>query len=241
MSKQNELRVFEKSIAIPSVRFTRTALEFDRVDEGTLVEAGAFLQAVDACSAWWWGDFLAAYCGYNLKQEEKEHVAQFDELTRADKLKQYSAKYSDICGKDLSTLTHWKGVANFYNFGRRRPELSWTHHREAKEGSDEDPAIADNWLDLAIKHNWSASQLRAAIRRKKRALLEPDEPLPQLLLPMEVVECRAWASATLSRVPDMDLKEATALLREMEMIIQVAAALTRRVHGVAKESILAAA
>ena len=80
MSTKNELMVFNQSIAIPGVTFSRTGLRFDQpVTPELLVQVGTFLQAVDVCSAWWWGDFLVAYCGYSLKDEKMGGV---DEITR---------------------------------------------------------------------------------------------------------------------------------------------------------------
>lgn len=226
MSEQTKVRVFERSIAIPGCRFTQNALAFDRVDEDTLVSAGAFLQAIDACSAWWWGDFLVAYCGFRLKKEFGNDSV--DEITKAEKLRNYGAHYASVCGREPKTLWHWKSAADFYESSRRREDLSWTHHIEAKEGADGDQAVADNWLDLAIQHNWSSSQLRAAIRRNKRAASEPEEPMPQLILPMELVNARRYAVTAINRVDDMELDEARALLVELRPLLQFAAALNGR-------------
>lgn len=243
MSEKTKLQVFERTIAIPGVRFTANAIHFERVDEEALHAAGAFLQAVDACAAWWWGDFLAAYCGYRLKADIKEEGVM-DTLTQQDRLKQYSAQYSNVCGKEPKTLWHWKSVADFYNSSRRREELSWTHHIEAKDASAGDTAVADNWLDLAIKHQWSASQLRAAIRRSKRVEQEPEEPLPQLILPMELVECRRWATAAVTRAETVDIEEAKLLLAELQPVLALASIYARRIAAAeapgGKESLFAA-
>jgi hypothetical protein len=243
MSKKNELGVFQHSIAIPGVTFTRTELKFEHVDEDALVKVGSFLQAVDACSAWWWGDFLVAYCGYNVGQEERELKTKFDEITHSEKLKQYSAKYSMICDREPKTLAHWRGVADFFNSSRRREELSHGHHIEAQNGSDGDTAVADNWLDLAVKNRWSVSQLRANIRQQKRAALDPDEPMPQLILPLPLVECGRWAGMARKRVDDMDLSEAKALLAELQPILNLSALLAAKVvaaEGGGKESLTTA-
>lgn len=243
MSEQTKLRVFEQAIAILGCRFSQNALTFTKVDDETLVSAGAFLQAVDACSAWWWGDFLAAYCGYRLKRDEQDGGAM-DELTKAEKIKQYGAHYAAICGKDAKTLYGWRGVAECYNLSRRREELSWSHHIEAKDGSDGDHAVADNWLDLAIKNGWSVSQLRAAIRRDKRASTEPEEPMPQLVLPMELVHARRYAVTAIKRVDAMDLVEIDALLAELAPILQLTqslAAKRKELAGGYKESFSRAA
>jgi hypothetical protein len=228
MSKKTELAVFEKTIAIAGVRVTRTAMEFATTDANTLREAGAFLQAVDAFSAWWWGDFLAAYCGYEIKAEENEH-GPMDELTRGDRLKQYSTRYAATANKEPKTLAHYLSTARFYNSSRRREELTWTHHVEAKDGANGDEAIADNWLDAAEKHRWSASELRAAIRKAKRAdEAEADGPEAQSLLPIELTNCRRWASAAIHRIDDMGVEEAKAHLAELEQVLAYAKALHAR-------------
>lgn len=234
MSKKTELAVMDRigrSIAASGVRVTRTGLEFARVDEQALQEAGSFLQTVDACSAWWWGDFLAAYCGYEVKAEEDEH-GPMDEITKGDRMKQYSARYAAISGKEPKTLWHYLSTSRFYsNSSRRREELTFTHHVEARDGAGGDEAIADQWLDAAVENRWSASELRAAIRKTKRAKQEPDEPMPQTLLPMELVACRRFASAHLAKVADMDVDEARAQLVELEKVLEYIKALTLRVSS----------
>lgn len=239
MSKKNELAVFQSSIAIPGVTFTRTALEFDHVDEEILLKVGSFLQTVDACVAWWWGDFLVAYCGYNVRNEEKELGTKFDEMKRAEKLTQYTAKYSLICNREPSTLKHWRSVANFYNSCRRRHELDHKHHVEAQHGSNGDTAVADKWLDLAVEKRWSASQLRAAIRQQKRAATEPYEPMPQMILPLHLVECARWSGMTKNRVERMEIAEAKTLLAELQPILALAGMLANKVIAAegGKESI----
>lgn len=234
MSKKTELDVMDRigrSITDHGVRVTRTGLTFERVDERALQEAGAFLQTVDACSAWWWGDYLAAYCGYEVKAEEDEH-GPMDELTKGDRMKQYTAKYAAIAGKEPKTLWHYLSTSRFYaNSSRRREELTFTHHVEARDGSNGDEAVADQWLDAAVEHRWSASELRAAIRKTKRAELEPDEPMPQMVLPMELVACRRYASAHIGKVETMSVDEARAHLAELEQVHAYITALTRRVMG----------
>ncbi len=231
MSKRTELMVMEKSISIPGVRFTRTSMIFDQLNEESLVAAGAFLQAVDECGAWWRGDHLAAYCGYNIGLEEKENGHAYDELTKQDKLKQYTSRYSTTWNREPKTLMHYLGMARFYNLSCRQEELSWSHHYEAAVGAggaSGDTAIAQNWLDLAIKHRWSASELRAAIRNAKRVEAAGTEPRAQMLLPVELVNCRRFASAHLASVADMDVEEARAQLAELEHVHAYIVALTRR-------------
>lgn len=242
MSKRTELGVFERTIAIPGVRVTRTGMRFERVDEETLCAAGAFLQAVDGCAAWWWGDYLAEYCGYELRAEEDEH-GQLDEITRGDRLKQYTNKYAAIAGKEPKTLWQYLWISRFYDSSCRQEELTWTHHVEATVGADGDLAKAQEWLDLAKLKSWSAADLRGAIRKTKRSALdEQDGPAAQSLLPMELIACRRYASAKLPSVVDMDLAAAKAQLAELQPVLAYATALLQRIGvGVAKESLSVAA
>jgi hypothetical protein len=229
MSKSAELEVMEGMITIEGVKPTRTALVFAKVDEGTLRRAGLFLQSVDACAAWWWGDFLAAYCGYEIKAEEDEH-GPMDELTRGDRLKQYSARYAVIAGKEPKTLWQYLWIARtFANTSRRREVLTWSHHVEVAGVANGDEAVADEWLDAAVKNSWSRTDLRAAIRKTRREATGEDEgPAAQTLLPIELVACRRFASAHIASVAHMDVEEARAHLAELQQVYQYIIALTNR-------------
>jgi hypothetical protein len=233
MSKRTELQVMEQTIAIPGVRFTRTSMIFERLEEATLVAAGAFLQAVDECGAWWRGDHLAAYCGYNIGLEEKENGRAFDELTKQDKLKQYTSRYATTWNREPKTLHGYLAMSRFYNLDCRQSELSWSHHWEAAVGArgEGDLATAQNWLDLAMKHRWSVSELRAAIRNAKRAEAATAEPAAQMLLPVELVNCRRFVCAHIASVADMDIEDARAQLAELEQVHAYIVALTRRVSA----------
>jgi len=234
MSKKTELEVMERigqSMTASGVRVTRTGLVFTKVDAGALQEAGAFLQTVDACSAWWWGDYLAAYCGYEIKAEEDEH-GPMDEITKGERLKKYSATYAGIAGKEPKTLAHYLSTSRFYaHSSRRREELTFSHHVEAKEGSGGDEAVADQWLDAAVQNRWSHSELRAAIRKTKRAEQEPDEPMPQTLLPMELVACRRFAITHIRKVDDMSDEDKKAHLAELEHVLAYIIALRTSLGG----------
>lgn len=231
MSKRMEVATFGRAITIPGVVVSRSALVFERVDVATLEAVGAFLEAVDGSAAWWWGDYLLARCGYDLGKDEKDQGYAFDEVTREEKQKQYTAQYAAIAGKEAKTLRHYRSAAKFYNSSRRRDELSWAHHMEAKEGSGGDPAMADEWLDRAVAKGWTTGQLRAAIKASKRAASEPDEPMPQLVLPMEVVECRRYATAAITRVDAMDVGERRALLAELAPVLALATALAKSLES----------
>ncbi|HEY1109372.1 MAG TPA: hypothetical protein VGE76_12085 [Opitutaceae bacterium] len=231
MSKRMEVATFGRAITIPGVVVSKTALVFERVDAPTLEAVGAFMEAVDGSAAWWWGDLLVARCGYDLREAEKELGYALDEVSREEKQKQYTSQYAAIAGKEAGTLWHYRGVAKFYDSCSRLQELSWAHHFEAKVGSGGDLAVAQEWLERARAKSWTKGQLRAAIKASKRAAQEPDEPMPQMVLPMEVVECRRYATATLPRVTTMEEKEARMLLAELAPVLALAQALAARVQG----------
>ena len=138
-----------------------------------------------------------------------------------DKEKQYTARYAEITEKDAVTLWHWRSVADFFNSCRRRQELSHSHHIEAQQGSGGDKAIADHWLGLAVEGKWSHSRLRAEIRRKNRTEMEPDEPMPQVLMPLQLVDCARWASLNLKRVDAMEFTELRRIVMESAPIIKI--------------------
>jgi hypothetical protein len=229
MSEQLSRSVFERSIQVQGCRFEKSALHIDLVNQDTLVEAGAFLQTVESCSAWWWGDFMVAYCAFRLEQDEADNGRAYDELVRADKLVRYTGDYAEIAKVEAGTLKQRKCVAAFFKPCTRVHGLDYTHHRIAMWGSGGDLAVAQEWLRLAEVNRWKPSELKAAINRKRRRESEPDEPLPQLVLPMEVVECRRWASAAITRVDDMEMEEAKALLIELEGVALVIKALAAKV------------
>lgn len=231
MSKRMEVATFGRAITIPGVVVSRSALVFERVDVATLEAVGAFLEAVDGSAAWWWGDYLLARCGYDLGKDEKEQGYAFDAATCEEKQKQYTAQYAAIAGKAVRTLWQMRWVAKFYNSSSRLEELSWAHHLEAMAGAGGDVARAQEWLDRAKAKGWTKGQLRAAIKASKRAASEPDEPMPQLVLPMEVVECRRYATAAITRVDAMDVDERRALLAELAPVLALATALAKSLES----------
>ena len=116
---------------------------------------------------------------------------------------------------------NWRALANFFTSSCRQEELSHTHHIEAWSGSGGDKAIADHWLDLAVAGEWSCSRLRAEIRRKNRTEMEPDEPMPQFLMPLQLVDCARWASLNLKRVDAMEFTELRRIVMESAPILKI--------------------
>ena len=72
----------------------------------------------------------------------------------------------EITGKDYSTLVHAASMASKFELGRRRPNLTWSHHREV---AALDPPIADTLLARAEQQDLSRNQVRQEVKQQKRA------------------------------------------------------------------------
>lgn len=230
MSRAQQLQVLDNDINVPGCTFSRTALKIGVIDEDTLIHAGTFLAQVEGCRAWWWGDYLLAYCAFRLEQEDKPLR---DEAKRDPKMcqrlyRRYTAERSDVARVDIDTLHEWRNVCDFYEMPRRRGDLSNEHHREAMYAAEGDAAIADQWLESAIENKWTVPQMRAAIRRSKQTESEPDEPLPEMHQ-QELFACARWSRAAIRRVPTMDTGEARQLLADLQPILALAAQLAAHV------------
>jgi hypothetical protein len=246
--------------AIPGCEFGEVALTFSEVSAEVLALAGARLQVWEKKAAWYWGDYMVAYCDFVLEQDErerredaKEHGRAFiplDEMARGEALVRYSSQYAGTAGVEPGTLWQRKSLASFYQPCTRVQGLTYDHHRIAKWGSGGDLAVAQELLALALEKGWKASRLKAHINQTKRDDQGDDEgPTAQTLLPMELVACRRFASAHIASVADMDVEEARAHLAELEQVHAYIMALTRRVCPTlstlptpgGKESLLASA
>lgn len=239
-AKAENLQVLDRDIQVPGCTFTRTSLSLAQLDEQTLIHAGVFLAQVEGCRAWWWGDFLLSYCEFRLAQEPPNlrDEAKRDAKVRRRLFRAYTIERSDIARVNVDTLHEWRDTCEFYGLLRRRSKLSNEHHVEAMQAANGDEAVAADWLDQAEANGWTRPQLRAAIRRAKQQAAEPEEPMPQVHQ-QELFACARWSRTVVRRVPDMERHEAEQLLRDLQPILALAAALAERVAG--KESITQAA
>lgn len=230
MSKAQELQVLDNDIVVPGCKFSRVGLRLEHLDEATLLHAGAFLQQVEGCRAWWWGDFLLALCRFRLSQEDG---SLRDEAKRDPKLehrlfRRYTSEHGEVARVDVDVMHDWRNISAFYDLPRRRGELSNTHHLEAMQAAEGDNTIADDWLDKAINNRWTVPQMRAAIRRAKQQGAEPYEPMPEVHQ-QELFACARWSKAVAKRVPDMGISEAEQLLRDLQPIVLLAQQLAGRI------------
>lgn len=74
--------------------------------------------------------------------------------------------------KNASSLRQWAWVCKNVPPSRRRPTLTFTHHREVASMTEADQVL---WLDRAVQHEWSYQDLRQNIRRALADVSEADE------------------------------------------------------------------
>jgi hypothetical protein len=87
------------------------------------------------------------------------------------------ARASQITGYDPQTLMNMVYVASRFAASRRRETLSWSHHETL---AALEQAEQDQWLDRAVAHRWSVSDLRTMLRtsRKHMGWLEQQSTRP---------------------------------------------------------------
>ena len=101
---------------------------------------GRALWAMEWGRLWWLGDWLA----YG-EQAYGERAAQAEALG----------------GYDYATLSAARWVCGRVDADRRRPELSFAHHREVAALA---PAEQERWLVAAAREGWTLQELRAVLR-----------------------------------------------------------------------------
>lgn len=106
--------------------------------------AGQRLGVMNRCSPWWLGDWIRYG---NTRFGEKYSLA------------------AKVTRYDPQTLMNMVYVASHFDeISRRREILSWSHHEAV---TSLDPEMQDRWLDEAVKHKMSVSDLRHELRSRK--------------------------------------------------------------------------
>lgn len=109
---------------------------------------GIHLALVEGALQWWIGDWL------NIGE------AAFGER---------ASQAMDATGWELKTVLQYRWVAAAVPFDRRRPALSFSHHREV---ADLGPADQARWLDRAQAGDgaspWGVNRLRLALNSERR-------------------------------------------------------------------------
>lgn len=118
-------------------------------------QVGQALQAMRRSGLWWLGDWLA-----------------YGETKYGEKY----AQAIDISGLDRETLRAAQWVSSrFPQLERRRPTLSWSHHKEVTALL---PREADKLLQVAESEGWPVMRLRAEVTRRKAAKKDAVKLLP---------------------------------------------------------------
>ncbi len=110
------------------------------VSYGRWEAIGRALWALEWGRLWWLGDWLT----YG-ERAYGERAAQAEALG----------------GYDYATLSGAQWVCSRIDADRRRPALSFAHHREV---AALEPAEQERWLTAAAREGWSLQELRAVLR-----------------------------------------------------------------------------
>lgn len=228
MSEHKELQVVfnDSAIALPGWRFTPTAAVVEVKSAETFKNAFRFLHSTTGYNAWWWGDVILAYCEWEKagKGEDAAYV-------------HYARDWEEIVGLSAGTIQTYCMVSRAIKATSRLVTLSWSHHHEVVGAGVKDEHEMADWLRLAVENKWSKTQLRAALRAAKNTPSD-DASQPVKITQQELFAAKRWSRVQMSRVDDMAQDEAERMLADLEPILQLAAALARRVGG--KESLSAA-
>ena len=105
----------------------------------------------------------------------------------------YGAKYKqaiEVTGLDHQTLRNYAWVAGRFDLSRRRDNLSFAHHAEVAALPDEEQ---DEWLGLAERSRWSRNELRARLRKERRARIPSGVELVRLNV--DAARIQRWNAA----------------------------------------------
>lgn len=165
--------------------------------------AGRQLSGILDSSSWWLGDWLV----YG-----KDHYT--DRYQRGIR----------AAGLRYQTLRNYAWVSRRFEFGRRRPALSFQHHAEL---ASLPVGAQEVWLDRAERMKWSTKQLRTALRAAREAEAGGDrrtEATQRLAVPgdrltwwhraaaQSGIELEQWVLATLDNAAERVLREPGARL-----------------------------
>jgi hypothetical protein len=193
-----ELDVISNAVSLPGATITRTALIIDpKATDTQLASIGAAVVSIDGSRCWWIGDY-----GCTLQQRKGEH---------------YTDGQAEVLGIEANTFRQYKMVADFFKVLARSNDLSWRHHYEAMMGAGGDLAIAQDWLDQAVKEEWSVSELRKAVRMAK-ADYESDGLQPTGNGYSALLDADRWASTQLAEIKDYTPERAALILLDIERL-----------------------
>jgi len=226
---RHELDVLNKSIVVRGCKFSHVALTFELVDEETILAAGACLQEMENCGDWWWGDFLVAYADWRLREDD---CSNEPEDVQEKMRRHFVRNHPSVLNGRVLAETHVERyrVARFYDSRCRHPQLSNEHHHAAMDASGGDVAVAQDWLEKAVKHQWTKQELRAQIKAAKRAQTT-GAAVVNVLPQQELFAFNRWSRKVIACLPDMERDEVVAMRRELEPAAKLIAQLDARLAG----------
>ncbi len=140
-------------LALPGVRTTPVSLTLPaRLDAKVYARVCTVLGDVSRGVQWWAGDAL-------VYGERTYGEDQFSQL-------------AESLGYTADALTALRWVSDRIEAARRRPKLSWSHHREVAALT---PREQDRWLARAEAATWTRAQLRKAIKEASGEAADGDE------------------------------------------------------------------
>lgn len=137
--------VQSKEIRTGGFLWTSTGLEvIDDITSDDIEFTGEMLKMVDSSLQWLIGDWLL----------------------QADKIQYGGIKdFSEKIGFEVDTIYEYKSVAKSVEIWVRTQDLTYGHHKLVRAFDSEKQ---QEWLDKAVKNDWSISDLREAIKGKKK-------------------------------------------------------------------------
>lgn len=235
MSTSLEIVGPDKTLAMPGVSFTPTALAFESPPtEDILREVGHLLQRMGSSLRYWQGDHLNALLKLVVTPKPKDTQEKVRQLELGK-----IAEYADVTGQNRDALAEADAVARFFPASARHPRLKFEHHVEAWSGCDGDFLLANAWLDMAEAHEWNVAKLRAHIRAGRSSSGENTEPRPDDV--DDSAEIELWAARQLTAAKALTPAAAANRLKALHRTVALVDTLRAIATAPGKESIPAAA
>lgn len=152
----------------------RTEAVFDEeLTREQWVHAGQALLTSAEASPWWVGDWL-------LYAERRWATADDGSVVTSQRaaIRDTVARMTSL---DIDTLKHHRMVAKLIPVQRRRPNVSWTHHRKVAHLEVD---VADRLLERAEVEQWNAREMVEAVRSVRALDVDEVGPDEERLKPL---------------------------------------------------------
>lgn len=121
-------------------------------------------------------------------------------------------------GLSSSRASRLRAVCEWFALDDRfASPLTFTHHEVVMDESEDDPAGQKEWLQRAVAHGWSCSQLRSAIRRA-RLPFQAKQNQPARLNYKSFYDFARFC--TITKAADLSAEDRSALKADCEQILQ---------------------